>query len=107
MTTPYLEQQERLELSGHIINSLINTKPGKKLNIAQMQREVNDAYLGRDADRRTDKVYREVSVQTLATDLASTKPQGLNEDCMGNQVTRSNEPEQTRLNHVLSIAGQI
>ena len=74
MTTPYLEQQERLELSGHIINSLINTKPGKKLNIAQMQREVNDAYLGRDADRRTDKVFREVEVQTLATDLASTKP---------------------------------
>ena len=39
-----------------------------------MQREVNDAYLGRDADRRTDKVYREVEVQTLATDLASAKP---------------------------------
>ena len=61
-----------------------------------MQQEViNEAYLGRDADRRTEKVYREVEVQTVATDLASVKPQGLllNDEFMGTRVARSNEPE--------------
>ena len=70
-----------------------------------MQREVNEAYLGRDSDKRTDKVYREVEVQTVDSDLASVKPQGLtNEDYICTQVIRSHEPEQTRLSHVLSIA---
>ena len=61
-----------------------------------MQQEViNEAYLERDADRRTEKVYREVEVQTVATDLASVKPQGLllNDEFMGTRVARSNEPE--------------
>ena len=43
--TQFLEQQERLEISGTFINTLINNKPGKKLNLAQMQLEANENYL--------------------------------------------------------------
>lgn len=41
----------------------------------------------------------------LTPQVASDKP--LSTICLTNIVNASNEPEQTRLNHVLSIAGQI
>ena len=99
-----MEQSERLEISGHFINSLINSKPGKKLNLAQMQREANETYMqgqrDRDHSSSPDKIYKEAEVQTTPTENSPMK-----EADIYNVVRADHEPEQTRLNHVLSIAG--
>ena len=108
-----MEQQERLEISGHFINSLINSKPGKKLNLAQMQKDANEAFLseqrGRDVESRNEKVFREAEVQTEPADhdhSSPSKPTLINDLAYG-VMLRQHEPEQTRLSHVLSISGQI
>ena len=68
VTPQFLEQQERLEISGHIINSLINNKPGKKLNLAQMQLEANENYHlsvlrgNEPTTGKSSKVFREAEV---------------------------------------------
>ena len=86
-------------MSGHIINSLINYKPGKKINLAQMQREENETYFSeqqrmRDVESRNDKEYREQEVQTTNTqyDPITSKP-SQNFNLFNSNGVKGHEPE--------------